>query len=161
MNSISLKTNTEIQYSYSVDKKPNTFLNYSDSVIRNEYQWQNIRIRIWFLITPIWFNPRKTYNRVTSWKIQVTSKEPADSKCSKLPPWLKQRWAILWQRRNLVRLSITLPTLGLAQVPLTGDIFEKWKFGYVYFNFEVPWDEWTYWWVFLPMLQLHDIWYTK
>ena len=38
---------------YSVDKKPNTFLNYSDSVIRNEYQWQNIPMR--FLITPIWF----------------------------------------------------------------------------------------------------------
>ena len=53
MNSISFKTNTEIQYSYSVDKKPNTFLNYSYSVIRNEYQWQNIRIR--FLIIPIRF----------------------------------------------------------------------------------------------------------
>ena len=55
MNSVSFKTNTEIQYSYSVDKKPNTFLNYSDSVIRNEYQLQNIQIRIRFLITPIRF----------------------------------------------------------------------------------------------------------
>ena len=57
MNSVSFKTNTEIQYSYSVDKKPNPFLNYSYSVIRNEYQWQNIRIRIRFLITPIRFTP--------------------------------------------------------------------------------------------------------
>ena len=38
---------------YSVDKKPNIFLNYSDSILRNEYQWQNIWIR--FLIIPIRF----------------------------------------------------------------------------------------------------------
>ena len=57
MNSVSFKTNTKIQYSYPVDKKPNTFLNYSDSVIINEYLWQSIRIRIQFLITPIRFTP--------------------------------------------------------------------------------------------------------
>ena len=41
---------------YSVDKNPNTFLNYSASVIITEYQWQNIWIR--FLITPIRFTFR-------------------------------------------------------------------------------------------------------
>ena len=38
MNSVSFKTNTEIQYSYSVDKKPNTFLNYSDIQFSRESQ---------------------------------------------------------------------------------------------------------------------------
>ena len=55
MNLVSFETNTEIQYSYSFDENPNSFLNYSYSVKRNEYQWQNIRIR--FLITPIQFTP--------------------------------------------------------------------------------------------------------
>ena len=51
MNSVSFKTNIDIQYSYLVDENPNSFLNYSYSVKKNEYQWQNIRIR--FFITPI------------------------------------------------------------------------------------------------------------
>ena len=47
---------------YPVDKKPNTFLNYSASVIRTEYLWQIIRIRIRFLITPIRLTPKVKVN---------------------------------------------------------------------------------------------------
>ena len=42
---------------YPVDKKPQTFLNFSDSVIRNKCQLQNIPNWIWFLLIPIWFTP--------------------------------------------------------------------------------------------------------
>ena len=54
-----LKQVQKFNIQYLVDKKLNTFLNYSASVIRSEYQWQNIRIWILFLITPVWFTPKR------------------------------------------------------------------------------------------------------
>ena len=38
MNSVSFKTDTKIQYSYPIDKKPNTFLNYLDIQFSRESQ---------------------------------------------------------------------------------------------------------------------------
>ena len=69
MNWVSFKRIQKSEILYLVDKKPNTFLKCSDLVIRNEYQWQNIRI--WFLITPIQFTPT-FYSLFLSWEIKQT-----------------------------------------------------------------------------------------